>query len=160
MNGTAIDNALRNAIGARYLGVYAADEVAGVLSREMCNKQQQQQVRCFLANTDNSYEPGEHWVAFTLIGNTVLEFFDSYGFHPSLYFPNALPHTPLTIHFNNVKLQKLNSSVCAHYCFYYLYFRCLMHKSLNSIVTSLSIARTPHPDQSVKSFFIRIMNNK
>lgn len=154
MNGEELDRILKRAIGAKYVGVFAADEIQSILSSRRGDSSSS---FCFLANTDLSNEPGEHWVAFFVVSNCTLEFFDSYGEHPYTYFP----HLQLTTHFtnllyNNQKLQKLNSTVCAHYCLYYLYLRVVMNKSLHSIVNSLSLYRTPHPDKIVKSFFIRL----
>ena len=160
MNGEEIDTILKKAIGPKYVGVFASDEIQPMLS-DYCNREYP---FCFIANTHSSSEPGEHWVAFYVIDNDTLEFFDSYGQHPHVYFPHlhfvSQSIYPLTLHYNNKKLQKLNSSVCGHYCLYYLYLRVLMHKSLISIVNSLSALHNPHPDQSVKSFFIRVFEKK
>ena len=158
MNGEELDKLLKRAIGPKYVGIFAADEIQSILDRGGGDSS-----FCFIANTDYSHEPGEHWVAFYVV-SPILEFFDSYGQHPHVYFPHlqfvsSSSHLPYTLHFNNQKLQKFNSSVCAHYCLYYVYLRVVMHKSMNSIINSLSQYRTPHPDQSVKSFFIRVLQN-
>ncbi len=160
MNGEELDMCLKKAIGPRYVGVYAADEIQPILNGDNANASS----FCFVANTHSSNEPGEHWVAFYVISNDTLEFFDSYGQHPLVYFPHlhfiSSSNYPFTLHYNNQKLQKSNSSVCGHYCLYYLYLRVLMHKSLIAIVKSLSAFQNPHPDQSVKSFFIRVFQTK
>ena len=57
------------------LGVFAADQLPDILPRRSCG---------FIANTDVSSQPGQHWLAF-FINDDSVECFDSYGQDPSVY---------------------------------------------------------------------------
>ena len=81
--------------------------------------------KCCICNTDTSNESGKHWVAFYSESSSHLEFFDSYGLHPSFYSFDV----PLTS-YNNKQFQKDSSRLCGHYCIYYIYKR----SSGNSLV--------------------------
>ncbi len=73
---------------------------------------------CFVANTDSSSKPGEHWVAFYLKSKHKVEFFDSYGFHSRLY-----GFTIPIDSYNHTQYQSFNSTLCGHFCILYLYTR-------------------------------------
>ena len=74
----------------------------------------------FIANTDESQNPGKHWCAFYFDGNGRAEFFDSYG-RPPLYY-NKYFSTCLQI-YNKDKLQNDFSRVCAQFSLYFLIHR-------------------------------------
>lgn len=83
---------------------------------------------CAIVNTDPSYEPGTHWVAFFLdssVEPNVLEFFDSYGLPPTAYDLKLPSFTHSLLLVNQSTLQSYSSSVCGHYCLLYLYLRTL-----------------------------------
>lgn len=73
---------------------------------------------CLVSNTDPSSKPGTHWVAIYLESPTIIEFFDSYGLHPSVY-----GFTFSVVKYNHSQLQSLTSNLCGQYCIYYLYKR-------------------------------------
>ena len=154
MNEKEIEVLLRRAIGPRFLGVFAADELPNHISSSS------PQPNCFIANTDPSSLGGSHWVAFYVLPDRRYEFFDSYAIDPLIYFPNS----PLVLdsyppHATNPKpLQRIDSSVCGHYCIYFLYLRSVAHQSLDSIVRSFN--HFIHPDQIVKSFVEGLFKNK
>ena len=88
---------------------------------------------CFVSNTHTREKPGEHWVAFFYVSSNFLEFFDSYGLHPSLYdFTNFSPQL-----FKEKTLQSLDSNVCGQYCIFFLYHRS-RGKSLKEIIRPFS----------------------
>jgi hypothetical protein len=95
---------------ANYLGVYARDKIPLPLKRFPA---------CFIANTDRSGQPGQHWVAFYQASCADrLEFFDSYGLYPELY------HFKVADYVHNAKpLQDTDSMVCGQYCILYLIHR-------------------------------------
>ena len=76
----------------------------------------------FIVNTDNSNQPGSHWVAFQFSGDYSCEYFDSYGFPPSFYgFDNVLKS--YKIYMSNKRIQGYKSSVCGQYCVLFLLLR-------------------------------------
>ena len=124
-----------------FLGVFPLDlfPFDDFLSFSATNSSYQQnissKVLCCIVNTDPSNKPGTHWVAFFMeksnkqISST-LEFFDSYGLHPSAYSFNV---TNFNIIYNKETLQSISSNVCGHYCMLYLYLRSLyFYSNINS----------------------------
>lgn len=89
-----------------FLGVFASDMLPQISEKPAC----------FIANTDPSGAPGEHWVAMFFDKN--VEYFDSYGLQPidafNIYKPNWI---------NQYCLQELDSTVCGEYCIYFLQYR-------------------------------------
>ena len=84
---------------------------------------------CCVLNTDPSYKPGQHWVAFFREkGRRHIEFFDSYGFLPEKYhFPHFHDFTLLA---NKSTLQSFCTNECGHYCILFLYLRAYSIKTL------------------------------
>ena len=76
---------------------------------------------CLVSNTDVSTGDGEHWVALYVNSLHECEFFDSYGCQPSVYRV-VLPFTDYNLA-NSRTLQSQLSSVCGHYCLFYLAYR-------------------------------------
>ena len=114
MNTAQLDSVLRRILPrskVNFLGVFARDHVPTTIHNYPA---------CFVANTDPSSKPGEHWVAFYLTTPQKIDFFDSYGFHPRAY-GFTLPVTS----YNHTQYQSLKSNVCGQYCILYLYSRTL-----------------------------------
>ena len=98
-------------ISKTFLGVYAGDRVP----------KRRQIPCCYIINTDNSGEPGKHWIAIfekshTDLGQNIS--FDSYGSVPSQL-------NPLWKNFDSYKrsnndYQQKHSTVCGDYCLYVL----------------------------------------
>lgn len=124
MNGLD-SNQLANALGhlinkrwAKLAGVCARDEIAGVVKKA---DQDDAFPLCLISNTDTSKGDGEHWVALYLHSMHECEFFDSYGCNPSVYHIDIpCKHYHLA---NKRTLQSQLSSVCGHYCLFYLSYR-------------------------------------
>ena len=109
-----------------FLGVYAHDKIPKSIPKYPA---------CFVANTDNTGKPGQHWIAVYLANSSSCEFFDSYGMPPSTYhfsFPNR------SVVSSSNKLQRFNTSVCGHYCIYFLMHRCNLRKPFKSAIMSLA----------------------
>lgn len=72
-------------------------------------------------NTDPSYKPGMHWVAIYIpAASEPVEYFDSYGQKPNISsIRNFITKFPESW-YNNQRLQGPLSSVCGHYCIYFL----------------------------------------
>ena len=111
-------------IPAHFLGVYARDKIPLPLTKYP---------GCFVANTDRTGQPGEHWVAFYQKSRaSPIEFFDSFGLSPEMY-----NFTLDSFVHNTVALQGTNSRVCGQYCILYLIHRPL-HPSKESIIKWLA----------------------
>ena len=112
-----------------------------------------------MLNSDPSSSPGTHWLACVKAPGSVLEFFDSYGHPPSFYhfsFPSNL-----SILYNHDPLQSVYSSVCGHYCIYFLYFRIFHKSSLKKISAHLrSSVKTRKLRDRYISNFVNILSRK
>ncbi len=141
MNTTQLEAALNKHVASRchVLGALPKDKVPATrsLTRFPC---------CCIANTDNSSEKGEHWVAFWFESPESCEFFDSYGFPPSTYnFTHNCNST------NTKSIQSFGSNVCGEYCLYYLYFK--SHgQSLFHILSSFDSHTPDWNDHQVRRF--------
>lgn len=109
-----------------YVGCFAADELPAI-TKYPCS---------LVANTDDSDSPGSHWVAFRFPDMNVVQFFDSYGQHPSTYntaFEDFLIELNREANNNNnyyypsrslkksdLILQSSDSDVCGEYVVYFL----------------------------------------
>ena len=146
MRGEAIDKILTDILWgtpAHYLGVFSRDELPHSFTRYPS---------AYVANTDPSSLPGQHWVAFYHLSPTHLEFFDSYGCPPDDYhFP--IPPTITQIDINSNQIQSNNSSDCGQYCIFYLYQRA--HDiPLSEIIKALRT--TSNPDLFVRTFHSKL----
>lgn len=94
-----------------FRGIFAADILPKRIKDLPCG---------FIANTDPSHKPGEHWVAFYIDANGNAEYFDSYGVQPKLkHFKNFLEQNSISdYHWNSCPLQGPFSSVCGQYCLF------------------------------------------
>lgn len=121
-----------------FLGVFASDEIPRIVPHKI--------PQCFVANLDPSWKPGSHWVAFCIRKSKnikVLEYFDSYGLFP----PLELNKKEWKVIYNKTRFQKLRSTVCGHYCVFFVRQR-LTGTSFQSIIKTLK--RQPDPDNFVK----------
>ena len=73
---------------------------------------------CLILNTDPKDQPGTHWLALYAHLDRSIELFDSFGFSPSMYSFDFLD--PLH---SSYSLQSPSTSVCGHYCIFYIYLR-------------------------------------
>lgn len=112
-------------ISKTFLGVFAGDQVP----------KQRQVPCCYIINTDNRNQPGQHWIAVYEKSRTDLSqniFFDSYGSQPSEL-------NPLWKHYDSYKrsnedYQQKHTTVCGDYCLYALkMFN--MGKTLKNVLT-------------------------
>ena len=145
MRGEAIDKILIDILWdtpTSYLRVFSRDELPHSFTRYPS---------AYVANTDPSSLPEEHWVAFYHLSHTHLEFFDSYGYPPDDYY-FSIPPTITQIDIKYLQIQSNNSSDCGQYCMFYLYQRA--HDiPLPEIIKALRM--TSNPD-----LFIRTIHSK
>ena len=93
---------------------------------------------CFIANLDNSKQPGSHWVAIFVSDDGVGEYFDSYGRAPSFKFANYLQKYCKTIKHNTLRIQGPFSNSCGQYSVYYLCQR-VRGREMKSIIDDFSL---------------------
>ena len=145
MNTSELNCILERALvgtDCKFLGVFAADRIPNTNTFPSC----------FVASTDPARLAGTHWVACYCSSRDNIEFFDSYGFPPSFYEYLELPFTPTK--FNHVSFQALNSSVCGHYCVYFLCNRAYK-RPLRSL--QLDLKRVSQSDHFVRTFLSQVV---
>ncbi len=107
---------LRTTCEVAYLGVFPFDYFPNTRLQSPSNS------FYFVFNTDSSTEPGSHWLAcYYNHRSKILEFFDSYAQSPEFY--NLTIPKNLFLHTNQIPLQSDYSSVCGHYCIFFLVSR-------------------------------------
>ena len=103
--------------GVHWLDVFARDQVPPL-------DRAQRRPFALVVNTDPADKPGAHWLAFfaSADGATAepLEMFDSYGLSPDMH---SLAHLAPRIYSLSTSYQSLDSSVCGHYCLFFLFNR-------------------------------------
>ena len=93
-----------------FSGVYACDRLP-----VNC-----EQPAALVSNTDSHDKPGTHWVVI-FIRDGVGEYFDSFGMPPlNPYFIDFLNRNCSRWNFNNDDFQSVGSTVCGHYCIWFL----------------------------------------
>ena len=99
----------------------------GVFPRDKLPSKVKTFPRAYIANTDNSREPGKHWVVFFFENEHYAEFFDSYGNAPEYLAPEFerfLKKNVANYVHNTERLQGDYSTVCGQFCLFFLYQRC------------------------------------
>ena len=119
----------------------------GVYPVDILPKSVNQFPAAFIANTDESNEDGEHWVAFYFPSKERAEFFYSYGKYAHELDPRFLKFMQnicrrrrgeghQSFVYNSQKLQAPMSNVCGHYCIYYIVQRTRGYSG-NAIINQL-----------------------
>lgn len=93
---------------------------------------------CTVVNSDDSTEPGSHWLALFVNENKTLEFFDSYGNSPDFYGLDTSHY--LNVIWNTQMFQSPTSNVCGQYCVYFLLKRCQSF-SLDSVLNLFEVCK-------------------
>lgn len=121
MMENTIEDILKNNIYTKniFLGVYARNELPLITEFPAC----------FVFNTEDRNQQGEHWLAFYFNKQGYCDFFDSYGLHPRFYdleeYITKISGTKWS--YNMKRLQGL-SLYCGLYCIFFIY-----SKSRNAI---------------------------
>ena len=129
------------------LGVFPADHLPEEVPYYPCG---------FIANTDVSSKPGQHWIAFFLPQNRIVECFDSYGQYPGKYnshFQRWVAKHTHRLTWNQRRIQSDVSNVCGLYCLHYLYQRLTGH-TMTDIVRFFSTSHLEANDQFIYDFFL------
>lgn len=77
----------------------------------------------YIANTDPSYKPGQHWVAFYFPRNEPAEYFCSLGQPPIKPFKLFLKRNSKFFLYNKRQIQHPSSNLCGLYCCVFIYLR-------------------------------------
>jgi hypothetical protein len=99
----------------------------GTFPRDLLPKNKITKRPCALViNTDDSLNPGQHWVALFLRKNGTAEYFDSFGFsimHKDII--NFLRKNNIdNIIYNPKQLQSVSMSTCGAYCVLFVKYLC------------------------------------
>ena len=113
----------------------------------------------FVFNTDDSTEPGEHWVAVRADAEKrEVEFFDTYGRPAEEAFPFVYASVRdggySTRWENRRAIQGLTSTVCGDYCVYYCLMRGRGASPERIVETLFSVPDTETRDRSVRRLIL------
>jgi len=104
---------------------------------------------CIIQNTKNHDHLGEHWIAYWIPNNRSFEYFDSFGSNLTSYEVKRPPGRMTAS--NQCALQSENTSVCGHFCIYFLYFRSI--SSFDCIIKRFSSSNKTSNDKKVLRFY-------
>ena len=144
MNSQQIHRALKTlpVTSGTFMGVFPSDQLPAEISLPTT----------LVVNTDPADQPGQHWVAMYMGADGTTDYFDSYGMSPSVPSIKDFLHDRSTyVNINPKQVQGYLSSVCGHYCIYFLTLRC--HS-----VSMADIVRPFHGDFRSDSFVCAWVN--
>ena len=127
-----------------YEGCYAADRIP------RCEKFPASMV----VNLDTASEDGSHWVALFAKSPSHVYYFDSYGMPPDGLLEKYMKTNFKIITQSKKTYQSPFSSVCGHYCIYFLYSMSL-DLNFDSTIKLLNILC--NPDVFVKDFVSQLI---
>src|SRR5690242_17440523 len=93
-------NSIMHCVRKDFLGTFAIDKIPKNMNSPYS----------FIANTDPSDKPGQHWVAVRTYRNEI-SYFDSYGLAPVFIFSGS---------YNTKQVQDCNTKTCGEHCIYFL----------------------------------------
>ena len=106
-----------------------------------------QQPFALVFNTDHHEQPGQNWLAIYGLSDGCLEFFDSFGMHPSYYRFSTL------FVYSCISLQSFSSALCNNYTIYFIYHRS-RSVSFNKII--LFLKSCSNSDLHVKNYVLSL----
>ena len=146
MNGAQIERALRQDKFASqsFVGVFAADRLP---VKEFSGS--------YVVNTDETGQPGQHWVAFYTVDDTI-ECFDSFGKDPGVY--NAHIKKWLDDTYKVIQCETIQSddtTVCGQHCMFFLLLRScgFSYEDVMSAFTSDTVINDKFVCKFVNKFF-------
>ena len=109
----------------------------------------------FVANSQDSDQPGMHWIAmFKQRGKKEVEFFDSCAMPIEFYsssFESFLTSKANVIRMNRVRIQPGTSNACGQFCIYYLVHR-VQGASFERILQTFDEFDLESNDRTVREF--------
>ena len=104
---------------------------------------------CVVINTQPANMPGEHWVCLWMNSSKNWDFFDSFGQPPEKY-KIILKNVSK---FNDKILQSDDTTVCGHYCIWYILLRA---KGSSHASAVRHMSRIPNRDAHVRNLVERL----
>lgn len=147
-----------------FKGVYAADEFSKIMKLN-----RKSPAYAFIINTDPSWKPGSHWVAFYIDGKSEnVEFFDSFGYHPQIsfltsdyfttyysqYVKKKNIRTKFKFKTNKQRIQATDSDSCGLFCCMYVYLKCECRLKIKSFCRLFN-TNFQNNESKVSEFFHR-----
>ena len=130
------------------------DLFAKTIFKKVCAKNQLQRVdypSAYVINSHPSSKPVEHWIAVYFDKHGKEEYFDSCSLPPSVNgFTMFMERNSKTWIYNDKTVQSLFSTMCGHYCVYFILYRCRGY-SMHYIVSHFSSNLTEN-DRKVDLF--------
>lgn len=106
-----------------------------------------------VANTDNSNQPGTHWVAFYFPKTGKGEYFDSFGHGPiNIDFIKFLKRNSTNYIYNKQQLQSDASNYCGQFCCMFLHYKCV-GKTLKQFIKLFSATKFNYNDDKVINLY-------
>ena len=109
----------------------------------------------YVVNTDETGQPGQHWVAFYTVDDTV-ECFDSFGKNPGVYSVHIKEWLDDVYQVVQCEtLQSEDTAVCGHYCMFFLLLRSygFSYEDVISAFTSDTVINDKFVCKFVNKFF-------
>lgn len=135
-------------LNVHFKGIYALDKLPARGYKNVM----------FIANTDTSNLPGEHWIAI-VVRNNQPYCFDPLGMHPPLSVINWLNRHYDTWSCNMRRVQPIFSTLCGYFCIHFLYATTrnyLQNETYDEIIDLLyPIAFTPATYEETVIDFIK-----
>lgn len=163
-----------------FIGVFPADKLATIPHRLRQLKKYKIQPAAFILNTDESWLPGQHWLAFyvpaSVHKNESINVFDSFGgdsrLHQSFvhtkYFKQFIramrqshgrQSQPLpSYRINRQRLQSINTAICGYYSILFILLRC-QGMGFNEIIRNLVKCGSTHAsrDNQITRIFKKLL---
>lgn len=132
----------------------------GVFPSDCLPKRKLRKPAFVVANTDNSNQPGTHWVAFYFPKIGKGEYFDSFGNGPvNIDFIKFLKRNSTCYNYNKQRLQSDFSKYCGQFCCMFLHYKCV-GKTLKQFIKLFSSTKFTYNDNKVIHLYHSIYNNK
>lgn len=134
----------------KFKGVYACDKLP---------KKAVVKPSFYIANTDPSNKPGEHWVAIYFPKNKPAEYFCPAGQFPITPFVSFLNKNSKSFIYNKKRIQSNFSVLCGVYCCIFIYFRC-KNMSFNNFLNLFNYSNLVLNDLLVLTIFKNIFKSQ
>ena len=128
-----------------------SDVIKGVFPRDQFVEQKISYPSSYVLNTDNSDQPGSHWVGVHFSKEQKCEYFDSFGIEPLFSdIKNKLLAIDSAFVYNDCSLQSFNTNVCGIYCVIYTVMKCKGYSSQQIIDVILLTGNDDERDHALK----------
>ena len=103
---------------------YAKRNFCGVIPIDYLPKKKLTKTCSFIVNTDNSSEPGKHWVAIYAPIKGYIEYYDPFGLKPlNIEIYEFININKKNFTYNAEPIQSSYSSKCGLFCLFYILLR-------------------------------------